>query len=368
MARHEPPPGRPGPQRRPLTFSAPIAGAEPLSDCAARATVCRGDPRRVIGMGATSRSAERATGYCLIPFSPERTLELLSGVLRESGVNLAASRRAGDRIVGRIGRAWSPSACRVSVEVYPHPGASFVEITCESRRNAAGMAPSALVDRLARAATDTAVKGKAAPDGTTPRGAPALYPKPIKMNAKVCLVGESGVGKTSLIRRFVLDVYGDAYVKTIGTKVTRREVLVFPPNGPPVNVNLLIWDIMGDKGFRDILQRAYFAGARGVLAVADVTRAPTLGALESWIESAKETAESVPVLIAGNKSDLSQEAQVVPGDLEDFANDIGGSWMATSAKTGDNVAGAFRRLAVTIAAELLRGTGDAAPAGNRVAP
>ncbi len=324
-------------------------------------------------MGVTSRSAERATGYCLIPFSPKRTLELLSVVLRESGVNLAASRRAGDRIVGRIGRAWSPSACRVSVEVYPHPGASFVEITCESRRNAAGEAPSALVDRLARAATDTAVKGKAAPGGTTPRpeparGTPALYPKPIKMNAKVCLVGESGVGKTSLIRRFVLDVYGDAYVKTIGTKVTRREVLVFPPDGPPVNVNLLIWDIMGDKGFRDILQRAYFAGARGVLAVADVTRAPTLPALESWIGSAKETAESVPVLIAGNKSDLAQEAQIVPGDLEDFASDIGGSWMATSARTGDNVAGAFRRLAVTIASGLLRGTDDAAPPEDRVAP
>ncbi len=157
------------------------------------------------------------------------------------------------------------------------------------------------------------------------------------------------MGKTSLIRRFVLDVYGDAYVKTVGTKVTRRDVLVFPPGGRAVNVNLVVWDIMGNGSFRDVLQEAYFAGARGVLAVSDLTRALTLPALRPWIETARRFAGNVPVVVAGNKSDLAMP-DPRPASLSDFARDVGAPWMATSAKTGANVLEAFRRLALAIAA------------------
>ncbi len=297
-------------------------------------------------MGVTFRLTDRATGYCLVPYPPNRALGFLSRILRENGVRLSAPPEDEDRLVGRIGRAWAGS--RVSVEVYPHSGSSFVEITAESRGKGGGVS-SAIVQRLAHAAGGRS----ALPPGG--RG-PAADAAPVKLNAKVCLVGESAVGKTSLVRRFVLDVYGDAYIKTIGTKVTRREVVIFPPDGPAVNVNLVIWDIMADAGFRDVLQDAYFAGARGLLAVADITRRPTLADLVPWIDSARGLAgRSIPAVIVGNKSDLAARAELGPGDLQAFAGGFGYTWVSTSAKTGENVEGAFRRLAVSIASDSTRG-------------
>ncbi len=218
-----------------------------------------------------------------------------------------------------------------------------------------------------RPTEDTGAESERRVAGSPASGEGAGGRAPIRMNAKVCLVGESGVGKTSLIRRFVLDTYGDTYIKTIGTKITRREVLVFPPGGRAVDVNLVIWDIMGDPGFRDLLQDAYFQGARGVLAVADVTRAQTLPALGSWIDTARGTAGSVPVVTAVNKADLVDEAEFGRAEVGDFARGVGVSWLATSAKTGENVPDAFRRLAVAIAASPTRGAGGPAT-GEREAP
>ncbi len=102
-------------------------------------------------MDVTIRPTHRAVGYCLIPHPPERALDVLSTILRENGVRVAAALRGADRIVGRVGRRWSASACRVCVEVFPRPGASFVEITAQTRGKGAGI-PAALIERLTRAA------------------------------------------------------------------------------------------------------------------------------------------------------------------------------------------------------------------------
>jgi GTPase SAR1 family protein len=70
-----------------------------------------------------------------------------------------------------------------------------------------------------------------------------------RMKVKVCLVGESAVGKTSLVRRFVLDEFDDRYISTLGTKVSKKEIIVEGENGhEPIMVDLTIWDIMGEKG------------------------------------------------------------------------------------------------------------------------
>jgi len=72
-----------------------------------------------------------------------------------------------------------------------------------------------------------------------------------RMKMKVCLVGEAAVGKTSLIRRFVLDDFDDKYIQTLGTKVSKKELTVAIPDGSGnMKVDMTIWDIMGQKGFR----------------------------------------------------------------------------------------------------------------------
>src|SRR5437867_6419003 len=87
-----------------------------------------------------------------------------------------------------------------------------------------------------------------------------------RMKVKVCLVGEAAVGKTSLIRRFVLENFDDKYIQTLGTKVSKKELTSRSPDGSgELKIDMTIWDIMGQKGFRKLLKEAYFYGAPGSL-------------------------------------------------------------------------------------------------------
>src|SRR2546427_11565351 len=98
-----------------------------------------------------------------------------------------------------------------------------------------------------------------------------------RMKVKVCLIGEAAVGKTSLIRRLVLDNFDDKYIQTLGTKVSKKELASPSPDGTgDLKIDMTNWEIMGQKGFRQLLQQAYFYGARAILAVCDVTPRTTL--------------------------------------------------------------------------------------------
>src|SRR5436309_13728901 len=96
--------------------------------------------------------------------------------------------------------------------------------------------------------------------------------EPRRMKVKVCLVGEHAVGKTSLIKRYVLNEHDDRYIVTLGAKGSKKELALTPKGSDAVQLDMTIWDIMGSKGFRDLLREAYSRGAQGTLAVADVTR------------------------------------------------------------------------------------------------
>src|SRR2546428_11245562 len=132
--------------------------------------------------------------------------------------------------------------------------------------------------------------------------------EPRRMKVKVCLVGEHAVGKTSLIKRYVLNEYDDRYIVTLGAKVSKKELALNPQGSDAVQMDMTIWDIMGSKGFRELLREAYFHGAQGILAVADITRYDTLEDLDSWVESVFRTAGEIPVTFALNKSDLKDQA------------------------------------------------------------
>ena len=162
---------------------------------------------------------------------------------------------------------------------------------------------------------------------------------------KICLIGDVGVGKTSLIRRYVLDVYDDKYIATIGTKVTKKEMEVKDPDtGAAQPVILLIWDIMGQPSFREVLREAYFYGVEGALAVCDVTSKESLGELRYWIKAMTSTTGKVPIVLLGNKCDLREETRVPYQDLELFAKKHDSPALLTSAKTGYNVEQGFSAL------------------------
>ena len=168
-----------------------------------------------------------------------------------------------------------------------------------------------------------------------------LETKPIKF--KLCLVGEPAVGKTCLVRKYVYNQFSDSYLTTLGTKVTKKTVSIQHPDTKEiVKVNLLIWDIMGQKGFRKLLHESYFFGVQGIVAVCDNTRESTLSELENWIDGINHIAKEIPTVFLGNKCDLIDLQQIGLNELKSFSSryESPGAYI-TSAKTGENVDNAF---------------------------
>ena len=174
--------------------------------------------------------------------------------------------------------------------------------------------------------------------------------EPYLLKSKICLVGERGVGKSSLIRRYVLDQFDDKYIRTLGAKVEKKTMRVdVPERHAQVDIHMAIWDIIGHVGFRQLLGDSFFNGAQGILAVADLTRGNTLPVLTGWIEAVEGVAGKVPVVLVANKADLTAEAQFGVAELAEMASTFGCTYLLTSAKSGQNVEDAFLRLATQIA-------------------
>ncbi len=166
-----------------------------------------------------------------------------------------------------------------------------------------------------------------------------------RLKVKICLVGDSAVGKTSLIKKFVLDIFDDSYITTIGTKITKK-TMTFSMDDKEIIMDMMIWDIMGQASFRSLLQDAYFYGAHGVLAVCDSTRPETANSLHEWMSSTQQVVGEVPAIFLANKCDL--ESQVTQEQLNSEVSQYGGKAMFSSAKTGVNVAEAFTALGEAI--------------------
>lgn len=164
-----------------------------------------------------------------------------------------------------------------------------------------------------------------------------------KVKRKVVLLGDSAVGKTSLIRRFVLDKFDDKYITTIGTKVTKKEVSI-AKDDTNIDLTMMIWDVLGQEGYTSIQAKSY-RGADGVLFVCDLTRPDTLHKIKSyWRTELEKVAENVPAVLVGNKVDLEEE-RVVPDEMvAEFAESLDCPHFVSSAKTGENVEKVFKRL------------------------
>jgi len=174
-----------------------------------------------------------------------------------------------------------------------------------------------------------------------------MEPKVLKL--KVCLVGEEAVGKTSLIRRFVTGQFDESYIRTLGAVVTKKTMRLKDAAGEDVQVDMVILDIMGKRTFMQLFKDAYFSGARGVLAVFDMTRKSTLKDLVTWINGVRETVGSIPVVVLANKTDMVERQEIRDEDVAEVLGPLGLKILKTSAKTGDNVEDAFLGLAKEVA-------------------
>ncbi|HXZ23971.1 MAG TPA: Rab family GTPase [Methanomassiliicoccales archaeon] len=153
---------------------------------------------------------------------------------------------------------------------------------------------------------------------------------------KVCLLGDGGVGKTSLVRRYVEDIFNDKYIVSFGTKVSKKVL-----NIDDIELTLMIWDVLGQKS-DDSLHAAYYKGANGAMLVADLTRRETLEHLTKWRSDFLSVEKNAKTIIVGNKADL--EMAVTPSDLAALSKALGSPLQRTSAKTGEGVERAFEQL------------------------
>lgn len=173
---------------------------------------------------------------------------------------------------------------------------------------------------------------------------------------KVCMIGDSAVGKTSLVKRFVLDQFSDRYFETLGVNALVKDVVVNGPRGSDVPARLVIWDVMGEPSYLEYVSDTYLYGTKGIVAVCDLTRFSTFGHLHTWMEVVEKTVGVVPKVLAVNKADLRKDALVLYDEHEvrRFAEDNKARVYMTSAKTGENVEEMFKGIASDIVTSALR--------------
>ena len=154
---------------------------------------------------------------------------------------------------------------------------------------------------------------------------------------KICMIGPSGVGKTSLIAKFVRSMFSDKYLTTVGVKIDKKTVSV-----DGAEVMLMIWDLEGDDEYQR-LQMSYLRGASGYLLVADGTRQITLDQAIEIQGRVVAAVGSVPFLLALNKADLAPQWEIDDSRLDELQ---ARGWKAfkTSAKEGAGVEEAFIEL------------------------
>jgi len=165
---------------------------------------------------------------------------------------------------------------------------------------------------------------------------------------KVVLLGDSAVGKTSLIRRYVIEEFHDHYIETIGTKISRKDVEL-SLDEREYSLNLQIWDVLGQKAYSSVQSKA-FVGMNGALLVCDITRKETFESLkEYWLPTMNKVVQGPKLVFLINKVDRLVDAQFTEDDVIEVASEYAvgeiKNCFLTSAKTGENVEEVFMAIA-----------------------
>ncbi|KAK8871872.1 hypothetical protein M9Y10_007617 [Tritrichomonas musculus] len=157
---------------------------------------------------------------------------------------------------------------------------------------------------------------------------------------KILIIGEGGVGKSCLLLRYTDDKFTEAFMPTIGVDFKTKCI-----NIEGATVKLQVWDTAGQEKFRSIT-KAYFRGAHGILVVFDLSNRDSFDKTQDWINSIKESDDSIDLIIIGNKCDLQREVSIE--EAQDFAAGYNVRYFETSAKDNTNVNEAFQYLSTQI--------------------
>ncbi len=151
---------------------------------------------------------------------------------------------------------------------------------------------------------------------------------------QLLIIGDSTVGKTSILNKFANGTFNQNYLATVGLdNITKDETI----DGK--NIRIKIWDTAGQERYK-ALTKGFFNNAEGIMIVFDVTNSETYDNLKNWIQSIHNfmgnKMEEIPIIIIGNKIDC-EEREVKTEDAESFCKGQNYPYFETSAKTGENI-------------------------------
>ena len=165
---------------------------------------------------------------------------------------------------------------------------------------------------------------------------------------KIAVVGNGGVGKTSMVLRYCENSFKENYIMTIGSNFSTKTVDL--PEYPNFQVKLQIWDLAGQKHF-SFVRPPFYRGATGVVYVFDLTRRSSFADLNDWQTEVEKVIGQKATILVGNKIDLAREGtrEVSTQDGESLKAELGAKkYFETSAKEGDSVENVFKELTVEI--------------------
>ena len=161
------------------------------------------------------------------------------------------------------------------------------------------------------------------------------------LQKKICVLGGFGVGKTSLVKRYVQSIFSEAYLTTVGVKIDKKTVDLSDRI-----VHLILWDVAGEDDISS-LRMSYLRGSAGYVLVADGTRRSTLEVALSLRQRVEADCGPLPFVLLLNKNDLREQWAIPDGELEELRRS--GCWVrSSSARTGEGVEDAFTDLAVRV--------------------
>jgi len=155
---------------------------------------------------------------------------------------------------------------------------------------------------------------------------------------KLLIIGDSGVGKSSLLVRFADNHFSGNYITTIGVDFKIRTIEI-----QGERVKLQIWDTAGQERFRTITS-TYYRGTHGVIVVYDVTSGESFANVKRWLHEIDQNCDVVNRILVGNKNDDPERKVVLTEDARRFADQMGIQLFETSAKDNINVEEMFRAI------------------------
>ena len=155
---------------------------------------------------------------------------------------------------------------------------------------------------------------------------------------KLLIIGDSSVGKTSILLNYTDNVFPDSHLATIGVENKVKMIKT-----DKFNVKLQIWDSAGQERFKSIT-KSFFRNANGILFVYDITNRKTFHSVKDWIKDSELNATNFEKILLGNKIDLEAKRQVKKTELEEYGLKKKIDTLETSAKTNINIELAFKTL------------------------